>query len=419
MPFLNRWLLQVCAALLFSLTLQAGEGEPALSPDLVLLSNIKIRISRNQSQLPNYTCQQTTERSRRGMPDRKFELIDMVRLEVALVEGKELYGWPGANQMTESEISNLVSGTFGNGDFGLHARSIFLSDGAYFTRVADEIIDGHETIRYNYRVPLLSSGYRLKVPPNEAVVAYHGSFWVDAGTLDLARLVIVADDIPRSLGVQACSKTLEYQRTDIGGASFLLPWKAELLMVDLHGTENRNRTRFHGCRQYTGESVLTFADPPPDTDSPVKQETPEVALPDDFLAEIELTTPIDSASAAVGDPVEARLVRNLKDHGRLVAPKGATLPGRITRLEKRPKSFVFGFAFRSLEFTGSRSTLTGRDNELSILSAAHTPCMPSVYSACNPGGPSIDPLEIETNHLRLTRGFRMQLRSRLLKSEKQ
>jgi len=125
------------AWLLFCFGLQACQAQPELSPDLLLLSKIKIQIAQNLIRLPDYTCQQTTERSRRRMPDRKFELIDTVRLEVAMVEGNELYGWPGANRMAESEIGKLVSGTIGNGDFGLLARGIFLSDGAFFTRVGD------------------------------------------------------------------------------------------------------------------------------------------------------------------------------------------------------------------------------------------------------------------------------------------
>ncbi len=53
----------------------------------------------------------------------------------------------------------------------------------------------------------------------------------------------------------------------IGDADFLLPESSELIMVDTLGTENRNRTRFSGCRQYAGESVVSFGDPPPNLDS--------------------------------------------------------------------------------------------------------------------------------------------------------
>lgn len=246
-----------------------------LPPEVLLVAKIKVKMAENLDRLPNYTCQQTIERSRRRMPARKFELLDTVRLEVALVEGKELFGKPGANRIVESEITQLVGGTIGNGDFGLLARSIFLSSGGSFTYVGDTLLDGRKTIRYDYRVPLLSSGYHVRVPPKEAVVAYHGSFWVDPDSLDLIRLDLTVDDIPLYLGLASATKTLEYRRAIIGGKDFLLPFDAELRMTDLNGTENRNRTRFHGCRQYVGESVLSFADPPPDAPAAAKPPSPD------------------------------------------------------------------------------------------------------------------------------------------------
>lgn len=134
------------------------------------------------------------------------------------------------------------------------------------------------------------------------------------------------------------------------------------MMVDLSGTENRNRSRFHGCRQDAGESVLTFAGPVSETANPVKPEIAEVDLPSEFVTEIKLTTPIDSGTASIGDQIEARLVRNPKDHGRLAALKGATLKGRIARLEKRSKSYAFAFSFYLLEFAQGRAALTGRED---------------------------------------------------------
>src|SRR5450756_2396414 len=113
-----RWL-SICLAV------QACLAQQDLPPDVLLLAKIKVKMAENLNRLPNYTCKQTVERSRRRTPARKFELLDTVRLEVALVEGKELYGWPGANRIVESEIGHLVGGTIGNGDFGLLARAFF------------------------------------------------------------------------------------------------------------------------------------------------------------------------------------------------------------------------------------------------------------------------------------------------------
>ena len=391
--------------------LQACYAQQQLSPELMAIIRIKLKVADNLKRLPNYTCAQTIERSQRVMPARKFELLDTVRLEVALVEHKELYGWPGANRIAESELSNLVGGTIGNGDFGLLANSIYLSDGSLFTYVGEVETNGHRAIRYDYRVPLLSSGYHLKVPPNTALVAYHGSFWVDSDSLDLLKLDVTADEIPLLLGLSSATKILEYEPTSIGGSTFLLPSRAELLMVDLNGSEHRNRTRFHGCRQYAGESVLSFAEPPPDTPSPPAPELTEVRLPDSFLTDIALNTPIDSNTSAVGDEVEAKLLRNLKDHGKLIAPKGALLKGRLTRLQRQGNSFTFAIAFSSLEFGGSRASLAARENELTIQDYSRQPCLSQADRSCFSIGAPGGSLQVQGNHLKLWRGFPMQLRS--------
>ena len=391
--------------------LQACHAQQQLSPELMAITRIKLKVADNLKRLPNYTCEQTIERSQRVMPARKFEMLDTVRLEVALVEHKELYGWPGANRIAESELSNLVGGTIGNGDFGLLASSIFLSDGSLFTHIGQVEMNGRRAVRYDYRVPLLSSGYHLKVPPNTALVAYHGSFWVDSDSLDLLKLDVTADEIPLRLGLRSAAKILEYERTFIGGASFLLPSRAELLMVDLNGSEHRNRTRFHGCRQYAGQSVLSFAEPPPDTPAVASPQTTNIELPERFMADLALSTPIDSSTSAVGDEVEAKLQRNLKDHGKIIAPKGAVLKGRITRLQRESNSYTLAIAFNSLEFEGSRAGLNGRNNELTIQEFSRWPCLSQADRSCFTTGSPLGSLQVHGNHLKLSRGFPMQLRS--------
>src|SRR5690349_16289642 len=174
--------------LLFGLTALLCQAEQnVLPPDLQLLAGVKARIAENLDRLPNYTCLQTIERSRRGSRDRRFELLDTVRLEVALVEGKELFGWPGGN-IAESRISSLVNGTIGNGDFALLAKSIFTTSTATFQYAGDSTIAGKSALKFDYTVPLQASGYHLNVPPREAIVPYHGSFWVAPDSLDLMRL---------------------------------------------------------------------------------------------------------------------------------------------------------------------------------------------------------------------------------------
>ncbi|MBK5294203.1 MAG: hypothetical protein JJE04_21305, partial [Acidobacteriia bacterium] len=190
-----------CAGLVwafFALALAAQfEALAPLSADTIRLARIRSHMSANLSGLPNYTCLQTIERSRRRPRSRKFELYDTLRMEVALVSGKELFSWPGSGKFEDRDIHDVVgSGTFGNGNFAIHSRSVFMSNAPTFRYEGTVEEKGRSLFRYGYDVPQMLSGYRVRASEREAIVAFHGYFLVDSHTLDLVTLQVVTDQIP-------------------------------------------------------------------------------------------------------------------------------------------------------------------------------------------------------------------------------
>src|SRR5579885_3335731 len=116
-----RWMLGIAGVLL----LPAQDNSP-LAPEILQLAKIKLRMISNLTRQPNYTCVETVERSRRDAPSRKARLVDTIRLEVALVDGKEMFAWPGTKKFEDVDLRDLVTtGAIGNGDFALHARAVF------------------------------------------------------------------------------------------------------------------------------------------------------------------------------------------------------------------------------------------------------------------------------------------------------
>jgi hypothetical protein len=349
-----RWA-SAAAGLLLCFLISPSDAQP-LAPEILLLGRIKAKAAENLQRLPNYTCTQTIERSHRNGKSRKFEPLDTLRLEVALVEGKELFSWPGAGKFEEKGIGEIVGGggAIGNGSFALHAKSIFLSRWPTFTYFGETSLNSRRAIRYDYRVPQMLSGYQIRVGPNHAFVEYHGSLWVDAVSLDLIRLEVHADNPPPNLNLAEASDAMEYQRARIGGGDFLLPQSSELVMIDLLGNASRNRTYFSGCRQYAGESKLSFAEPSPDVAAPAPApQSKPIRLPPGVTIDVRLQTPIQSGRSATGDLVTALVGRDVKNHGEVVAPKGAVLTGRITRLEKRQgeqEYYIVGLDFSTIEF---------------------------------------------------------------------
>jgi Arc/MetJ family transcription regulator len=395
-------------------------AQQELAPEVLLLAHIKVKMADNLARLPNYTCTQTIERSTRRAPTRRFELLDTVRLEVALVEGKEMYGWPGAKRIDESDITKLVSGTIGNGDFALMARNLFLTSSAQFKYAGEADLDGRRAARFDYVVPLIASGYGLRVPPLEARVGHHGSIWADPVSFDLLRMQVFADDIPLFLRLSAATENMEYARVNIAGSSFLLPAGSTLTMTQLNGTESRNVARFHACRQFTGESVLSFADPPPDAPlPPAPASMTEAQLPDEVVADIALQAPIDSDSTAVGDVVRAVLKNPIKLDHKVTVPKGAILSGRVARLERAGEFYLLDIRFDSIEFENGHADLRKRENSVSWSPAPHDLRLTarSLGADVAAAEPALAQITIRTTHLKLGRSTPLLLRSRLLKSE--
>src|SRR4051812_23135732 len=116
------WRLQCIVLLIAPAALAAGEG----SPGTKFVNRARYHMSQMLTNLPNYTCLQTIERTQRMAPRKKPSLLDVVRIEVALVDGKELFSWPGSGKFVDTEIGEMVrGGAIGTGSFGLHAKSVF------------------------------------------------------------------------------------------------------------------------------------------------------------------------------------------------------------------------------------------------------------------------------------------------------
>jgi hypothetical protein len=369
-----------------------------------LLARIRVHAIGNLERQPNYTCTETVERSHRLNATHKFQWLDTVRLEVALVDGKEMFGWPGARKFEDMDLRNFVSqGAIGNGNFAIHARAIFRGQGVKFEDRGDGSTGKQSWVRFTFQVPLARSGYSLRMGEHKAIVGYHGSFEADPQSLDLERIEVIADDIPLELHLARAEDRVEYARTQIGSSEFLLPSASELTMVDLDGSENRNQVRFESCRQFAGESVLSFDDPDSSSSPNAPASIEEIVLPPDLTLTLALLDEVDLAKAAIGDPVRARLQNDLKSKGRVLLPKNAMATGHITRVEHHGDAVMLGLRFDEIEAPGIRAHPRLRLDEM--ISADRVPARASyVLSGVRPGEGI---LTLGVGHTRLNRGLLM------------
>ena len=237
-------------------------------PQWVLqLSRIKRQAKAELLRLPNFACLETINRFQSKPGKDFFQPLDVIRLDVAFVDGKELVAPAGASgAFQEMDLGRLASGgVIGSGAFSAVARNLFVNDNGRPTGWSEERILDRPALRYNFAISEMQAGYTMTSSGRTGTVGLEGSFWADAETLQLIRIEERAVDIPDSLGVEDTSTSVTYARTRIGSSDVLLPRKAEILVTNTTGWRGRNEIEFTGCREYVAESVIRFdsVDPVP------------------------------------------------------------------------------------------------------------------------------------------------------------
>lgn len=350
---------------------QAYDPLKPLTAEEILIGRVKVVAAQDLGRLPNFTCVETIERSRRAAQNRKYEFLDTIRLEVAYVEGKEMYSWPGEPKFEERDLTKMVGGmgAIGTGDFVMHARAVLLGAGVRFQPAVREEMGGRGVYRFDYRVPMDRSGFVIRIVPEEGIVGFSGSVWTDRETLELVRLDLTIDEIPPNLPLKRGEKRFEYQRIPIGEAQYLLPVSMEMTLTLVNGGESRNATTFSGCRQYAGESTLVFEDP---VETKAPEAAVEVTLPEGLNVPLRLSKDLDLEKAARGDLVETRVSKDVKRKDTVLLPKGARVTLRLSKLVCRSSPLAhcwLALTPERFEF-GNKSGVLRAESDLSQIETA-------------------------------------------------
>ena len=354
------------------LLLTAGTGiglSGDLPPEMLLLARFKQKVRQDVGRLANCTCLETIERSGREPGTDSFQFLDRVRLEVTTAGEKELLTWPGGAHFEDWAVTAFVkSGLVASGMFASHARNLFLRDGATFQYGGPEEVEGRSAVRYDFKVSRLASLYRLRTASGAATVATKGSFWFDAGSLELIRLDEFADQIPEELGLTGALTRVRYGRITDAVPGVLLPQSAEVELRHSSGELRRNKIEFAQCREYRAESSISFGATEL-TPEAARSEPARVDLPAGLTVKMELESGFDSATAAIGDPVRARVIENVRRSGKTIIPKGAIVTGRIRSMERQPRAG--GFCPRNRIHGGALGKRAGGVSRRSVGSQRH------------------------------------------------
>lgn len=333
-----------------------------LPPGVLLLSRIKRHMRQEMATLPDYTCLETSRRFRKNSRTKGLmRPSDTLRLEVLYTGQRELYASPGDRDFHEEDPSSFAGGGLtGTGIFATLLKTIFVNDNAIITKFYGEEEQGRRIARYDYRVPLLVAGYTVHLASGTIQVGMKGSFWADPDNLDVLRLEVYADDILAGSPLEESATIITYARTRIGDRDVLLPDTAEMSMRLSWGDESLNRLAYTHCRSYRTESSVSFEPGVPSPATAAAAKIPAdatVTLPAGLLITVGLTAPI-TATDSVGSLIQGRVANDVKDKNRMLVPAGASVRGRVRRLENYTEDggyFIVGLEFTEVEWQGSHA----------------------------------------------------------------
>jgi hypothetical protein len=249
----------------------------------------------------------------------------------------EIYAWAGERRFDDRDLLDMVhEGAISSGSFAAFLSAIFRTDEASFNYNGETTQDGRTLSEFGFRVPYEKSHYKYGKRGYAVITGYDGTFLVDTKTADLVRLIVRTSRLPGETGACYASTTLDYTRIRLRGTDFLLPTTSNLHIFHTDGDEAENRIVFSGCHEFLGESTIKF-DPPADVldaDSRHGSGPQTFSIPPGLPFRVAFAQGIDTATAAAGDPIKAKLIGPIKEGSKVLVPMGAAVAGRIVRIRR-------------------------------------------------------------------------------------
>ena len=372
-PGRARWRHVSGFVLLLGWQFAAAAGPDEIPRHILNLAAIQRNVAADLKRLPNYSCVETIDRYTK-VPREALKPFDRIRIQVAIVEGRELYSWPGAKVFSDRHLSELVSSGFlSDGDFAAMARNVFVGRTATITFVGEEVVRGRQLLRYDFRIPQMLSGWSVRLGGAAGVVGAVGSFWADAKTLELARLKFDAEDLPAFSTDKALGEDVEYGRVHLGGSDILLPLSTDLTSESFDGSSHWNHATFSGCKQYGAESAISFGDEMTGGAVPDKAVVEPAAFPSGISLRVRLETPIDCLRASVGDVVQASLARDVRVDRKLYR-QGSPVSGVVRAMERHEGNrpyYEVGLEFTGLDAVGDPAIFAAGLDQVSSFPGYH------------------------------------------------
>lgn len=232
---------------------ESGSGDP-------FIEEVRLKVFTFSESLPNFVCDQITDRYYSTTSPPKWKKRDRVEAEVLYIEGEEKY--QNIRRNGREIRSPQSSGAWSTGEFGTLMMGLFHPRSqADFTLVRDSEVGGVETRVYDYAVAEKNSQWRVRFEGQEILPAYKGSVWIDPEAKRVMRIEMTAQDIPSDFPLDTLEMSVEYGPVEIGGREYLLTQNSENLGCQRYSRNcTKNKLEFRNYRKFTAESTISTTD---------------------------------------------------------------------------------------------------------------------------------------------------------------
>jgi len=251
---------QVVPAGRFAITFPATAIQPP-SPDALksLLADAALYATGYSHSLPNFVCEQVTNRSidlhSRGQwkhEDKFTELLTFFDHQ----ESRKLLVREHYRAKSHADTGEDMAGVVSAGEFGGVLEGLFRTSSKADFQWKETAVLGDGTVQvFDFHVGRAHSILDVGAGTT-TFVPCHGQVFIDSATRGIRRITMVADDIPNTSRVHAVSVSVDYDYVAIRNQDYLLPVAAQVEVTHDRAARDLNQIEFRNFHRFSSTSRI-------------------------------------------------------------------------------------------------------------------------------------------------------------------
>jgi VWFA-related protein len=223
-----------------------------------IVEQARLRALAYAGSLPNFLCVETTNRSLDSGGNGKWKHQDSFSELLTYRNHTESRRMVEVNGHATHTAPDDLKGVVSHGEFGGILNAIFdPAAKANFVWKQSGLLGGEKVDLFEYHVAARDSSFELTGDNNwQYKAAYHGVVSIDAATLGVRQLTMIADDLPPDFSIHASAIRVDYDYIAINGHDYLLPTRATISLRRHKHEGVLNEIEFRDYRRFGAKSRM-------------------------------------------------------------------------------------------------------------------------------------------------------------------